>query len=188
MDLNAQDGGNRKYILVQWAEKTPEKSEAKRAGYDTIFDITQERIKRAGAKIAKGDIGFRTFEIVDDAKQKIYQKSLEKMTQQDMKDIFDLPFIESTQEILYNLLVAESLPLSSKIITLIEDKLYTASNVVFVLADIVIDDLTDAVQGKKEIEYITVYSPNITNDKFTLELENALSTIGIKSDKLKFRG
>ncbi|MGD9719171.1 MAG: site-specific DNA-methyltransferase, partial [Sulfurimonadaceae bacterium] len=51
MDLNAQDGGNRKFICVQWAEATPEKSEARKAGYETIFDITRERIKRAGEKI-----------------------------------------------------------------------------------------------------------------------------------------
>jgi len=194
MDLNAQDDGNRKFIAVQWAEETPEKSEAKRAGYDTIFDITQERIKRAGEKIIKDDItkqeldiGFRTFEIVEDTKQHIYQKSLESMTQDDLL-AFTKDSIESSEDILYNLLVADNLPLSIKIKTLIKDKLYLASNVAFVLGDVKIDDLTEELKSSKNCEYITIYSPNISDDKFTLELESAVSSIGIKTDKIKFRG
>ncbi|MFK5976954.1 MAG: site-specific DNA-methyltransferase [Sulfurovum sp.] len=194
MDLNAQDNGSRKFICVQWGEKTPEKSEAKKAGYDTIFDITQERIKRAGEKIVKGDItlqdldiGFRTFEIVEDTKQKIYQKSLEEMSQDDLL-AFTQNSIESNEDILYNLLVAENLPLNSKIETLIEDKLYMSENIAFVLSNISIDALIEKLKPKKALEYITIYSPNISDDKFTLELESAVSSIGIKSDKLRFRG
>ncbi|MCW8895010.1 site-specific DNA-methyltransferase [Sulfurimonas sp.] len=187
MDLNAQDNGSRKFIAVQWAEETPEKSEAKKAGYDTVFDITQERIKRAGDKIAKGDIGFRTFEIVEDVKQKIYQKSLEDVDQKDLL-AFTQSIVESTEDILFNLIVAESLPLSCKIESLVEDKLYKVDNVAFVLGDLTIDELISKLKSKKELEYITVYSPNISDDKFTLELESAVSSIGIKSDKLRFRG
>jgi adenine-specific DNA-methyltransferase len=51
MQLNAEDGGNRKYIMVQWAEPTNEDSEARKAGYNTIDEISRERIKRAGKKI-----------------------------------------------------------------------------------------------------------------------------------------
>ncbi len=194
MDLNAEDDGNRKFICVQWAEETPEKSEAKKAGYETIFDITQERIKRAGDKIVKDDItkqdldiGFRTFEIVEDVKQKIYQKSLEELTQDDLL-AFTQKAVESSEDILYNLLVAESLPLSVKIKTLIKDKLYLASNVAFVLGNISIDTLLAELKPQQVLEYITVYSPNISDDKFTLELESAVSNLGIKSDKLRFRG
>ena len=212
MDLNAQDGGNRKFICVQWAEETPQKSEASRAGYNTIFDITQERIKRAGEKIIgeakaslpkektlldtigsealaspKVDIGFRTFEIVEDNKQKIYQKSLENMTQDDLLEFIDND-IESEEEILYNLLVAESLPLNTKIETIIDKKLYLASNIAFVLGNLSIDELIEKLKSKKVIEYITIYSPNISDDKFTLELESAVGSLGIKGDKLRFRG
>lgn len=52
MELNKEDGGDRKFICVQWAEKTPENSQAYKAGYKTVFDITKERIDRAGEKIA----------------------------------------------------------------------------------------------------------------------------------------
>jgi adenine-specific DNA-methyltransferase len=51
MDLNLADGGNRKYICVQLPELTDEKSEAYKAGYKTIADISKERIRRAGKKI-----------------------------------------------------------------------------------------------------------------------------------------
>ncbi|MEA1953269.1 MAG: site-specific DNA-methyltransferase, partial [Campylobacterota bacterium] len=133
------------------------------------------------------DVGFRTFEIVEDVKQKIYQKSLEDMTQDDLL-AFTKNRVESSEDILYNLLVADSLSLSSKIEELIKDKLYLASNVAFVLGDIAMNDLTDKLKSKKELEYITIYSPNISDDKFTLELESAVSSIGIKTDKIKFRG
>lgn len=56
MQLNKEDGGNRKYICVQLPEKCDEKSEAYKAGYKTIADIAKERIRRAGAKIrAEGE-------------------------------------------------------------------------------------------------------------------------------------
>ena len=69
MQQNAEDGANRKHIMVQIPELTDEKSEACKAGYKTISDITIERVKRAGAKIreenpdAKIDTGFRVFKL-----------------------------------------------------------------------------------------------------------------------------
>ena len=54
MQLNAEDGGNRKFIMVQLPEKCDEKSEAYKAGYKTICDIGEERIRRAGKKILEG--------------------------------------------------------------------------------------------------------------------------------------
>ncbi len=206
------DDGNRKFILVQLPEKilvkngtTKQEKEDIQKTIDfiknelkkeepTIFDITQERIKRAGEKIVKGDltkqeldIGFRTFEIIEDSKQHIYQKPLEDMTQDDLL-AFTKNTVETSEDILYNLLVAESLSLSIKIETLIEDKLYLASNVAFVLGDISIDELIYELKSKKELEHITIYSPNISDDKFTLELQSAVSSIDIKSDKIRFRG
>ncbi|PKO98153.1 MAG: site-specific DNA-methyltransferase [Bacteroidetes bacterium HGW-Bacteroidetes-8] len=51
MQLNSEDGGNRKFIMVQLPEATPEDSEARKAGYKTIAEIGKERIRRAGNKI-----------------------------------------------------------------------------------------------------------------------------------------
>ena len=55
MQLNAEDGGNRKFIMVQLPEETPEDSEARNAGYNTIPEIAKERIRRAG-KLIKNDV------------------------------------------------------------------------------------------------------------------------------------
>lgn len=57
MQLNAEDGGNRKFIMVQLSEKTDEKSEAYKAGYKNICEIGKERIRRAGKKIKEENAG-----------------------------------------------------------------------------------------------------------------------------------
>lgn len=69
MQLNAEDGGNRKFIMVQLPEPCDEKSEAFKSGYKNICEIGKERIRRAGKKIIEEtgktdlDIGFRVFKI-----------------------------------------------------------------------------------------------------------------------------
>jgi len=78
MQLNAEDGGNRQFICVQIDEATDPKSEAYKAGYKTIFDITQARISKAAAKIKAenplfaGDVGFKIF-----ATQPMFDKYLD---------------------------------------------------------------------------------------------------------------
>lgn len=62
MQLNKEDGGNRKYILVQLPEKVSKNSEAEKAGYKTIDQISRERIKRAAAKIGDNS-GFKHFRL-----------------------------------------------------------------------------------------------------------------------------
>lgn len=72
MQLNAQDNGNRRFICVQLDEPTDPKSEARKAGYPTIFDITQARIEKSAVKIRQdfpdyqGDLGFKIFETMPD--------------------------------------------------------------------------------------------------------------------------
>ena len=75
MQLNAEDGGHRKYIMVQLAEKTDEKSDSYKSGFKNICEIGQERIRRASKKIIKDsngnidtdklDTGFRVFKLDD---------------------------------------------------------------------------------------------------------------------------
>ena len=82
MQLNAEDGGNRKFIMVQLSEKTDEKSEAYKAGYKNICEIGKERIRRAGKKIKeenadkegvdKLDIGFRVLKLDSSNMQDVY--------------------------------------------------------------------------------------------------------------------
>ena len=80
MQLNAEDGGNRKFIMVQLPEKTDEKSEAYKAGYKNICEIGKERIRRAGKKIKEEaglqgqdlDIGFRVLKLDSSNMQDVY--------------------------------------------------------------------------------------------------------------------
>ena len=93
MQLNAEDGGKRKFIMVQLPEVCDEKSEAKKAGFDNICEIGKERIRRAGKKIVEEtgrtdlDIGFRVFKLDESNMKEVYykpddynQSMLEKMT------------------------------------------------------------------------------------------------------------
>ena len=94
MQLNAEDGGNRKYIMVQLPEETPEDSEARKAGYNTIPDIAKERIRRAGKKIkeesplttADLDTGFRVFRLDEGNYEDV--KRTPKEFKQDQLDLF----------------------------------------------------------------------------------------------------
>ena len=87
MQLNAEDGGNRKFIMVQLPEKTDEKSEAYKAGYENICEIGKERIRRAGQKILEDnkdkegienlDIGFRVLKLDDTNMTDVYYSPAE---------------------------------------------------------------------------------------------------------------
>lgn len=82
MQLNSEDGGNRKFIMVQLPEKTDETSEAYKAGYKNICEIGKERIRRAGKKILEEnkdkegienlDIGFRALKLDDTNMRDVY--------------------------------------------------------------------------------------------------------------------
>lgn len=94
MQLNAEDGGKRKYIMVQLPEETPEDSEARKAGYKTIPEVAKERIRRAGKKIkeesplttADLDTGFRVFRL-DEGNYEDVNRS-PKEFKQDQLDLF----------------------------------------------------------------------------------------------------
>ena len=85
MQLNAEDGGHRKFIMVQLQEPCDEKSEAYKAGYKNICEIGKERIRRAGEKIksenplttADLDIGFRVFKLDESNMKDVYYASNE---------------------------------------------------------------------------------------------------------------
>ena len=80
MKLNAEDGGNRRFIMVQLPEKTDEKSEAYKAGYKNICEIGKERIRRAGKKIKEEagltaqnlDTGFRVLKLDTSNMEDVY--------------------------------------------------------------------------------------------------------------------
>lgn len=108
MQLNAEDGGKRKLIMVQLPEKTDEKSEAFKAGYKNICEIGKERIRRAGEKIKEEaglngqdlDIGFRVLKLDSSNMKDIYysadeydQGMLENMQSNTKEDRTDLDLL-----------------------------------------------------------------------------------------------
>lgn len=121
MQLNAEDGGNRKYIMVQLPAETPEKSEARKAGYNTICEIGKERIRRAGEKIKKDypnanvDTGFRVFKLDSSNMEDVYYEA-EKLSQQDIyKTISYIKADRSEEDLLFQIILSCGIPLKCKI-------------------------------------------------------------------------
>lgn len=132
MELNAQDGGTRKCISVQLPELTDEKSEAYKAGYTTISQITRERIRRAGEKILEDkkeeltkreiplDIGFKAFCLAP-SHYRQWQTITEDQTEAELKAQIALfekqPLIDDYDEIavVYEILIKEWMALLSQI-------------------------------------------------------------------------
>ena len=119
MQLNAEDGGHRKFIMVQLPEATDEKSEAYKAGYKNICEIGKERIRRAGAKIlaehpeAKNlDTGFRVLRVDSSNMKDVYYRA-DEVTQASLLDAVDnVKEDRSALDLLFGCLVDWGLPLS----------------------------------------------------------------------------
>lgn len=124
MELNAEDGGHRKFIMVQLPEKTDEKSEAYKAGYKNICEIGKERIRRAGRKIKEDagltapadlDIGFRCLRL-DESNMKPVYYTPDEVGQQDLFSLVDNVKEDRTPEdLLFQVMLDLGVLLSSKI-------------------------------------------------------------------------
>ncbi len=188
----------RRFILVQLDEKIDPKKN--KSAYDfclntlkstspSIFDITEERIKRAGAKIQEAcphlDVGFRAFEIIDDETH-ANDKNLSQAHQKDLFAYSNLDRME-TQTILIKLLCLENLELTTPIICLIENALYLAENTAFIVGDIEMSEVLENLKDKG-VEKISMYMPAISNDRLCLELGSNLFDLKLESGDLKIRG
>lgn len=124
MKLNAEDGGHRKFIMVQLPEKTDEESEAYKAGYKNICEIGKERIRRAGRKIKEDagltaptdlDIGFRCLRLDSSNMENVYYTP-EKTQQQDLFSLVDNVKSDRTPEdLLFQVMLDLGVLLSSSI-------------------------------------------------------------------------
>ncbi|HXI01241.1 MAG TPA: site-specific DNA-methyltransferase [Sphingobacteriaceae bacterium] len=130
LELNKEDSGNRKFILVQLPEITDENSEANKAGYQTIADISKERIRRAIKKIGKEireksglfdnvklDLGFKVFKL-SPSNFKIWRGN--EITEENLVqqlDAFTNPVSEGSQELnmLYELMIKAGYQLTDKV-------------------------------------------------------------------------
>lgn len=123
MQLNAEDGGNRKFIMVQLPEKTNEKSEAYKAGYKNICEIGKERIRRAGKKIKEEnadkegienlDTGFRVLKLDSSNMNDVYYTPEEFS----LKTIFSENVKEdrTAEDLLFQVMLDLGIELSAKI-------------------------------------------------------------------------
>lgn len=133
MKLNAEDGGHRKFIMVQLPEKTDEKSEAYKAGYKNICEIGKERIRRAGKQILSAgggqlemsetqpepgtpiDIGFRCLRLDSSNMENVYYTP-EETRQQDLFSLVDNVKPDRTPEdLLFQVMLDLGVLLSSPI-------------------------------------------------------------------------
>lgn len=145
MELNKEDGGNRKFIMVQLPEPTDEKSEAFSAGYKNIADLSKERIRRAAKKIeeekngqldfdgnANRDLGFRVFKL-DKSNFRIWEGDIEKVENLEQRLFDHVDHINATstpEDILYELLLKSGFPLAIKV-----EKMTLAGKDVFSIED-----------------------------------------------------
>ena len=134
MKLNAEDGGNRKFIMVQLPEKTDEKSEAYKAGYKNICEIGKERIRRAGEKIKEEtglsaqnlDIGFRVLKLDTSNMEDVYYTPQEF----ELQSLFNenVKADRTNEDLLFQVMLDLGIELSAKI----ESKQIAGKNVHFV--------------------------------------------------------
>lgn len=128
MQLNAEDGGNRKFICVQLPEKTDEQSEAYKAGYTNICEIGKERIRRAGEKIKQDnkdkqgienlDIGFKVFKL-DSSNLVKWDNTpttdVEEVKKRVQQSLFYLVEGREDIDLVYEVMLKRGLPLTSTV-------------------------------------------------------------------------
>ncbi|MDD2727941.1 site-specific DNA-methyltransferase [Malikia sp.] len=223
MRLNAEDGGNRQFILVQIPQAIDPKKQKEAHAFvtetlgkpeATIFEITAERIRRAGAKLqaeraaqvqAQGellateipalDTGFRVFELVDDPDALILQKPLHEATQDDLlayQTRIATPQPAQLDRVLHNLLLAEGLPLTTRLQTIVDEALYLAADVAILVRSMPLTELTDLLRGLRAavqpVQHLTVYAPWISDDNFLLGLKTLAESLGLADNALHLRG
>ncbi len=155
MQLNAEDGGNRKFIMVQLPEICDEKSEAFKAGYSNICEIGKERIRRAAKKIhednpdAVFDDGFKVFEVDGTTIRwnTTNDDEIKQLTDEDYstgdKDSLDFTKGYTDIDIVYEIMLRQyGIPLSTPIekLTEISDRTYIFADAVVVCLEPEIDD------------------------------------------------
>ena len=167
MQLNAEDGGNRKFIMVQLPELTAEDSEAYKAGYDNICEIGEERIRRAGEKIKEEnpevadtlDTGFRIF-YVDDSNFNPGVKASPNEYNQQQLDLFanNIKTDRTDLDLLFGSILAWGLQLDLPMETEKVDgcKIYTVNDgdLVACFAEKVNDKVIEAMAEKEPLRVL----------------------------------
>ena len=165
MQLNAEDGGSRRFICVQLPEETDEKSEARKAGFNTIAEIAKERIRRAGRQISDGlqdgsetDTGFKVFKLAESGfKQwrQPEQADTEALQRELSLNIDSVLSETSSENLLYELMLRMGLKLTCKVsfsddVYFVEDE--DTGGLYSFLLERVDQDLIEAVLAKHPVK------------------------------------
>ena len=186
MELNAEDGGNRKFILIQLPESIDEKSESYKAGYKNICEIGKERIRRAVKKIAeenpeaKFDGGFRVLKCDSSNMKDIYYTPSE--TQQSLFDTYadNIKEDRTPEDLLFQVMLDLGVLLSSKI-----EETIIAGKQVFNVADgfliacfdkDVTEETVKAVAEKKPY-YAVFRDSSMANDSVATNFDQIFASI-----------
>lgn len=184
MQLNAKDNRKRKFIMVQIPEKTNEKSEAYKAGYKSICDIGEERIRRAGKKIkeetgAEIDYGFRCFKIDSSNMKEVYYRPAE--VNQGQLDLLsdNIKKGRTPEDLLIQVMLDLGVLLSSKI-----EETSIAGKKVFSIADGYLiacfdKDITEEIVtaiAKEHPFYAVFRDSSIANDSVAANFEQIFET------------
>lgn len=187
MQLNAEDGGNRKFIMVQLPESTDEKSEAYKAGYKNICEIGKERIRRAGKKIKEDsplttqnlDTGFRVLKCDSSNMKDVYYNpvdytaSLFDTLEDNIKDD------RTPEDLLFQVMLDLGVLLSSKIEeTIIGGKkvFNVADNYLVACFDSNVTDETITQIAKKKPYYFVMRDSSMANDSVATNFEQIFAT------------
>ena len=187
MQLNAEDGGKRKFIMVQLQEECAENSEAYKAGYKNICEIGKERIRRAGKKIKEEnplttqdlDIGFRVLKCDSSNMKDVYYTPREHMDKQQSLFVDNIKEGRDDEDLLFQVMLELDTPLSSKII-----KTEIAGKVVYNVAQGHLmacfdKDVTDAVItaiAKEMPSYFVMRDSSLANDSVAINFEQIFNT------------
>lgn len=187
MQLNAEDGGKRKFIMVQLQEECVENSEAYKAGYKNICEIGKERIRRAGKKIKEEnplttqdlDIGFRVLKCDSSNMEDVYFTPKEYMDKQQSLFIDNIKKDRSDEDLLFDAMLKLDTPLSSKI-----EKITIAGKTVYNVAQghlmacfdkNVTDEVITAV-AKEMPSYFVMRDSSQADDSVAINFEQIFNT------------
>lgn len=185
MQLNAEDGGNRKFIMVQLPEETDEKSEANKAGYKNICEIGKERIRLAAKKIAeenseaKFDSGFRVLKCDTSNMKDVYYNPAHMEQQTLFASTDNIKEDRTPEDLLFQVMLDLGVLLSSKI----EEKVIAGKKVFNVAEGFLIacfdSDITEetvkAVAQEKPY-YAVFRDSSMANDSVATNFEQIFAT------------
>lgn len=185
MQLNAEDGGTRKFIMVQLPEETDEKSEAYKAGYKTICEIGKERIRRAAKKIAeenpdsKFDGGFRVLKCDTSNMKDVYYSPSD--FDRNLLDLMadNIKEDRTPEDLLFQVMLDLGVELSSKIEeTIIGGKKVfdVADGFLIACFDKDVNDETIKAIAQKQPYYFVMRDSSLANDSVATNFEQIFAT------------